>query len=57
MRVLLQRVSAGSVSVDGEIRGEIQTGYVRPCRYHPRRYNANCGEAGAENSQLARFQR
>ena len=28
MRVLLQRVSAGSVSVDGEVRGEIQNGFV-----------------------------
>ena len=27
MRVLLQRVSAGSVSVDGEVRGEIQNGF------------------------------
>lgn len=28
MRVLLQRVSAGSVTVDGEIRGEIAAGFV-----------------------------
>ena len=28
MRVLLQRVSAGSVTVDGEITGQIQSGFV-----------------------------
>jgi len=28
MRVLLQRVSAGSVQVDGEVTGEIQRGFV-----------------------------
>ena len=28
MRVLLQRVSAGSVTVDGKVNGEIERGYV-----------------------------